>query len=76
MILDIDILITRAGGVGKLASALQVSHPTVCDWRKTGFIPGSRATQISETLRLPIEDVVRLIKPAPRPVPNVEGDIR
>lgn len=62
--MDVDTLIEKAGGVGKLAETLDVSHPTICDWKRTGFIPGSRAVQISNALKLKIEDVSKLIKPA------------
>ena len=65
MDVDIETLIRKAGGVGKLATALNVSRPTVCGWKKTGFLPGARVVQISRALSVPIEDLSNLIKPPP-----------
>ncbi len=63
MSIDIDALIGRAGGIGKLAAVLGVSNPTVYDWKKSGFIPGRRVAQISHALDIPLEDISKLIKP-------------
>jgi DNA-binding transcriptional regulator YdaS (Cro superfamily) len=72
MAIDIHALIERAGGVGKAAAALNVSHPTICDWKKSGFVPGSRVVQISHALGVSIEDVSKLVKPAARRSPRIE----
>ncbi len=63
--MDVDTLIMKAGGVGKLAAKLKLSHPTICDWKRTGFIPGSRAVQISTALDIEISEVSKLIRPVP-----------
>lgn len=62
-VMDVNALINTAGGVGKLAAKLSVSHATVCDWKRTGFVPGSRAAQISQIMGIPSEEVLSLIKP-------------
>ncbi len=62
--MDVQTIISKAGGVGKLAALLGVSHPTVSDWKRTGFIPGGRIVQISKKLDVKVEDLSALIKPA------------
>lgn len=37
----LDIAITEAGGVGRLALALKVGQSTVSNWRKRGTIPSA-----------------------------------
>lgn len=60
--MDIDTLIHSAGGVGKFASKLNVSHSTICDWRRSGFIPGARAIQVSRLLGLPLDDISLFVR--------------
>lgn len=62
--MDVGTIITKAGGVGKLAALLDVRHPTVCDWKRTGFLPGGRVIEISQKLKLDVKEVSGLIKPA------------
>lgn len=61
----VDTLIELAGGVARLAEALGVAHPTVCGWRKDGFIPGGRLVQISEVLGIPLARLAPLVRPPP-----------
>lgn len=63
-VMNVQTIIQQAGGVGKLAAILGVSHPTVSDWKRTGFIPGGRIVQISKKLGFKVEDLSMLIKPA------------
>ena len=65
--MNVNTIIEKAGGVGKLASFLGISHPTVCDWKRTGFIPGGRLVQISQLLGLQVDALSALIKPAVKP---------
>jgi DNA-binding transcriptional regulator YdaS (Cro superfamily) len=63
--MNVQTIIERAGGVGKLAALLGVSHPTVSDWKRTGSIPGGRVVQISSALGLSVDEVIKLV-PSPR----------
>lgn len=60
--MDVQTLITKAGGVVQLAAKAGVARTTVLDWRKSGFIPGNRVSIISAALRLPIKDVLMLVQ--------------
>lgn len=65
--MDVQTLITRAGGVSKLADLVGVRHPTICEWKRLGHIPGNRVVQISLVLQLPIDEVSQLVRtPKPR----------
>ena len=64
--MDIDTLISLAGGVGKLAALCGVSHPAVSQWRESGTIPATRVQQIAELLDLPLADVITLASPPRR----------
>lgn len=61
--MDVQSLIDQAGGVGKLATLLGVAHNTVCDWKRTGLIPGNRVAQVCARLNLPVENVLKLARP-------------
>lgn len=61
--MDVQSLIDRAGSVGKLAAMLEVSHTTICEWKRNGFIPGTRVAQISLALRIGPEWLLPLVKP-------------
>ena len=63
--MDIEALIEKAGGVGKLAGKLGVSHSAICDWKRAGAIPAGRAIQISRTLNVPVEKILELTKQSP-----------
>lgn len=71
--MNVQTIIQKAGGVGKLAALLGVSHPTVSDWKRTGFIPGGRIVQISKKLDVRVEDLSMLIKPADVQPQSSEG---
>lgn len=64
LIMNVQTIIQKAGGVGKLATLLGVSHPTVSEWKRTGFIPGGRLVQISRKLDVKVEELSALIKPS------------
>jgi predicted site-specific integrase-resolvase len=67
--MDVQTLIDRAGGLRELMARLGVARTTVLDWKRTGTIPATRVAQISEELRLPLRDVVKLAsRPAVRKV--------
>lgn len=61
--MDVQALIDAAGGVGRFASALGVKHSTVCDWKRTGLLPGARVPQISRTFDIPAEKLMALVAP-------------
>jgi len=61
--MDVETLIKDAGGVGKLAAKLGVSHTSVCDWKRVGFIPSARIVQISAATAIPVEALSKLIRP-------------
>jgi len=63
--MNVQSLVDRAGGVTRLAALLHISHSTVCEWKRNGFIPGSRVGQISAALKLSPEWLVPLVKPPP-----------
>lgn len=65
--MNVQALIDAAGGVRPLGTRLGVARTTILDWKRTGFIPANRVAQISATLGLPLEDVVKLAPP-PRTV--------
>lgn len=44
----LDIAITEAGGVGRLALALKLGQSTVSNWRKRGTIPGAEYCALIE----------------------------
>lgn len=60
--MDIIAVIDMAGGVGKLATLLGVKHPTVCDWKRSGFVPGGRVVQISRAMQIPLSDLSGLVR--------------
>lgn len=64
--MDVQTLVELAGGVGKLADRLGVRHPTICEWKRLGHIPGNRVVQVSRALDLPINEVSQLVR-APKP---------
>lgn len=66
--MDVHTLIERTGGVGRLASALGVSHSTVCDWKRLGRLPSSRAIEIGKRLGLSVEAVAALARATPESV--------
>lgn len=55
--MTIDAIISAAGGVGKLAEILGVSHSSVCDWRRAERIPVARALVIHESLAIPLHEI-------------------
>jgi hypothetical protein len=63
-LMNVETIIEKAGGVGKLAALLSVRHPTVCDWRRTGYVPGGRVIEISQKLNLDVTEVSKLITSA------------
>jgi transcriptional regulator with XRE-family HTH domain len=63
--MDVTTLIKQAGGVNALARRLGVSHPTICDWRRSGSIPAGRMFQVSHELDVPIETLAALIRQTP-----------
>jgi len=69
--MTIDEIITRAGGVGKLAHLLGVTHSSVCDWRRSGRIPVRRAKAANELLGLPLHEMRPDIWSPPSPPPAV-----
>lgn len=75
LVMNVQTIIQKAGGVGKLAALLGVSHPTVSDWKRTGFIPGGRIVQISRKLDVRVEDLSMLIKPADVQPQSSEGSV-
>ena len=60
--MNVHTIIERGGGVSQFAAKLSVSHSTVCNWKRTGFVPGHRAVQISQALGLPLESVAALVR--------------
>jgi hypothetical protein len=72
--MDVQTIIEKAGGVGKLASTLGVSHSTVCDWKRLGFIPSRRIMQISRTLGLPAETVAGIAQQHPTTGGEPDGE--
>lgn len=59
--MDVHTLISTAGGVGKLATLLGVSHSTVCDWKRVGHIPGRRLPQVVAALGINPADLLGLV---------------
>jgi DNA-binding transcriptional regulator YdaS (Cro superfamily) len=55
--MSVDEIIEKAGGVGKLAEILGVSHSSVCDWRRSERVPVQRAIAIHETLGIPLHKI-------------------
>jgi DNA-binding transcriptional regulator YdaS (Cro superfamily) len=64
--MTVDEIISAAGGVGKLAGLLGVSHSSVCDWRRADRIPVERAIAISDALDIPRHEIRPDIWPEPR----------
>jgi len=60
--MDVQDIIDAAGGVGKLATKLGVSHSTVCDWKRGDFIPGARLPQISRELGIAVDAIAPLVR--------------
>jgi DNA-binding transcriptional regulator YdaS (Cro superfamily) len=58
--ITVQTLIDEAGGVVKFSRMLGVSHSSVCDWNRTGFIPARRIVQISRVLGRSIESIASL----------------
>lgn len=58
--MNVHELIERAGTVGKLARRLGVAHNTVSDWKRSGFIPGSRLAQARREFDLTAEETLGL----------------
>lgn len=58
--MDVQTLITSAGGVAALAAKLGVARTTVIDWRRSKTIPANRVVQISQIMGVPIDEVVKL----------------
>jgi hypothetical protein len=67
-LVDIQILIDKAGGVAHLGSRVGVARTTVLDWKRTGFVPGNRVRQISAALKIFTKEVLKLVRP-----PKVRG---
>jgi hypothetical protein len=61
--MDVQSLIDAAGGVAQLMARLGVARTTILDWKRTGTIPANRVAQISDTLGLPLESIVKLAPP-------------
>lgn len=55
--MTVDEIISLAGSVGALARRLNVSHSSVCDWRRVDRIPVERALAIHETLKIPLHEI-------------------
>lgn len=55
--MTVDEIIELAGGVGKLAELLGVSHSAVCDYRRWDRIPVARARTIHEKLGVPLHEI-------------------
>ncbi len=53
----VDEIIEAAGGVGKLATLIGVSHSSVCDWKRVERIPSRRAIAISKRLGIPLHEI-------------------
>lgn len=65
--MTVQDLIRKAGGVGKLAALCRVHHSTVCDWKRSNFLPGHRVPQISAALNINAADLMVLVRlPEPR----------
>lgn len=60
--MDVDGLIEKAGGLDQLAEQLGVARTTVSDWKRLGFLPGSRIPQIMDVLGVKPDDVLPLVK--------------
>lgn len=60
--MDVQTLIDRAGGVGKLAKRLGVAHPTVCDWKRTGCIPAGRMVQVANSFDIPLDELRPIVR--------------
>ena len=67
---DVESLIEEAGGVMALAAIAGVARTTVLDWRTKGYIPGVHAAVICEALKLAPGDVLKLLRPKNRNVPE------
>lgn len=63
--MDVQTLIKQAGGVGKMATKLGVSHSTICDWQRDRTLPISRLPQISAIFEVPIDELLP-VATAPR----------
>ena len=65
--MDVQTLIKRAGGAGKLARILGVKHNTVSHWKETGRLPAIRVLQINEVMRIPLAQLMPLVRLPPIP---------
>jgi transposase-like protein len=61
--MDVEDIISRAGGTVELAKRLGVHRTTVLDWRRDGRLPGSRIGQISEALGIAAADLAKITYP-------------
>ena len=59
-------LIQACGGSSKFGASLGLKHNTISGWKTQGCIPAWRAQQISQVLRLPIEQILPLTRRAPK----------
>ncbi|KAA8387747.1 helix-turn-helix domain-containing protein [Acetobacter sp. DmW_136] len=51
----INLAISRAGGVSRLADAVGVSPPSVIGWRRRKKIPDIRVRRVSEVTGIPLQ---------------------
>jgi DNA-binding transcriptional regulator YdaS (Cro superfamily) len=66
--MTVDEIISAAGSVGKLARLTNVSHSSVCDWRRASRIPVERALKIHEELSIPLHEIRPDVWAEPREV--------
>lgn len=59
--MTVQDLIVLAGGVNKLAKLCKVSHSSVCDWNRSGLIPGHRVPRISKALGISADALMPLV---------------
>ena len=62
--MDVHLLAQKAGGVGKFALLLGVRHSTICDWKRSGYIPAGRLPRISRALNIPLDTMWPLVRPS------------
>jgi DNA-binding transcriptional regulator YdaS (Cro superfamily) len=55
--MDIQKIITLAGGLKKLGEIAGVDHSTVSGWKRCSRIPPLRALKIHEALGIPLHEI-------------------
>ena len=63
--MDVNTIITDAGGIDIMARRLGVDRASVYDWKRKGAFPASRVFQISDALGVSLDEL-RVLTTKPR----------